>query len=127
MCNPQLVGKILNPVGAVAPKRGFGRVFDPAGAVGRKIGGQHGASIDPGGALRDPEAFNKNSPFQFVDPFPTFQPNTFSSINDTRNGVVSSVDRPLSQGGSLSQAMGLLPEETNPVNAPFRSPRVITA
>tara|TARA_R110000822_G_scaffold220774_1_gene354657 strand:+ start:368 stop:607 length:240 start_codon:yes stop_codon:yes gene_type:complete len=40
-------GKILNPIGAIAPKSGIGQALDPAGAIGRKVGGTAGGIIDP--------------------------------------------------------------------------------
>jgi hypothetical protein len=56
------IGKILNPIGAIAPKRGIGRLLDPAGAIGRKMGGTAGALIDPAGYLRKPEDFEPPPP-----------------------------------------------------------------
>ena len=47
------VGKIINPIGAIAPKSGIGQALDPAGAIGRKVGGTAGSIIDPGGLLRN--------------------------------------------------------------------------
>lgn len=41
------VGKIINPIGAVAPKSGIGQFIDPVGAIGRKVGGDVGKIIDP--------------------------------------------------------------------------------
>ena len=47
------VGKILNQKGAVAPKSGIGQFLDPAGAIGRKVGGTAGGIIDPASLLRN--------------------------------------------------------------------------
>ena len=47
------VGKIINPIGAVAPKSGIGQFIDPVGAIGRKVGGDVGKIIDPSSLLRD--------------------------------------------------------------------------
>lgn len=46
-------GKILNPIGAIAPKKGVGQWLDPAGAIGRKVGGDAGKIIDPTGTIRE--------------------------------------------------------------------------
>jgi hypothetical protein len=52
MCTSAL-GKIINPIGAIAPKSGVGQWLDPAGAIGRKVGGTAGKIIDPAGTVRD--------------------------------------------------------------------------
>ena len=50
-------GKVSNPIGAIAPKSGIGQLLDPAGAIGRKVGGTAGQLIDPAGSFRNPEDF----------------------------------------------------------------------
>lgn len=46
---------IANPIGKFAPKTGIGQFLDPAGAIGRKVGGTAGQFIDPASFLREPE------------------------------------------------------------------------
>ena len=46
------LGKVLNPIGAIAPKKGIGQLLDPVGALGRSVGGETGKLLDPTGALR---------------------------------------------------------------------------
>ena len=53
MCSTQMVGTLVNPIGAAAPKRGIGQLLDPAGAIGRKVGGPAGQIIDPAGTIRN--------------------------------------------------------------------------
>ena len=47
------ISKVLNPVGAIAPKSGIGQALDPVGAIGRKVGGTAGSIIDPASLLLD--------------------------------------------------------------------------
>ena len=62
MCKQNTIGKILNPIGAIAPKGTIGKILDPVGAIGESVGGPTGMLIDPAGALRDPDAFDKTPP-----------------------------------------------------------------
>jgi hypothetical protein len=64
------LGTILNPVGAIAPKKGIGQLLDPVGAVGRKVGGTAGQLIDPAGSFRDPEDFQPKRQAVAVEPTP---------------------------------------------------------
>jgi hypothetical protein len=46
------LGKVLHPIGAIAPKSGIGQSLDPMGFVARKVGGDAGRIISPSAAMR---------------------------------------------------------------------------
>jgi hypothetical protein len=45
------LGKILDPIGAIAPKRGIGRILSPATFAADKAGGKLGYLLDPAGNI----------------------------------------------------------------------------
>lgn len=48
-----VVGTILNPIGAVAPKSGAGQWLDPAGAIGKMMPSGMRDFADPAGGIRE--------------------------------------------------------------------------
>lgn len=84
MRNPA-IGKIMNPIGTIAPSKGPLQTLDPVQMIARKQDGPMRGLIDPTLAMREMDETEESSQQTSLAPKSSLSPNDNKRIN--RNGT----------------------------------------